>query len=195
MKCHFVSAAALLLGCATFLYADAVPVLPDPDIQIDVGFDSSGIGPFTAINGGGIFDFFNNTSQSILNLELTAQVNPGTFKCSVLVFFKMCSTNQDAAGNVTILFFGVNPEEVPPDPEDPEEPYEREGILPGKHFTINLNNGFAHPETPAGGWLLDGQNATLDMRANVPEPGSLFLLGGAGLLLAWRWKRRACPKG
>lgn len=154
---RFMVACSLMAGLSVVARADLTPV--DPEIAIDIGSDSTAIGPGvpfysdTTIGGGGVTQFYNPNSGFITELVFQVPVNNGTFNCyndgsdgTFGGFFLGCSALYNSQnGILTITFSGVNP----PDEDSgcDTEVGEHEGIPPlqagctGRgQFGVDLND-------------------------------------------------------
>ena len=199
MVVRFLIPSAMLLS-AGWLRAD---LISDPRGAVLNGGHSTGTGTqfsVTPVNGGGIFDFFNNTNINWTSIDLTAHFGPGNlgltsadFNCTPAAgevsAFLNCSFNFDPTTNtLQASYFGVVPPDDPvpatPAQNDGETEDSSEGVAPGSHFFVSLNtlvNG-KEPTSPSGGWA----GATLTFVA-TPEPRTIILLlTAAGALLTRR---------
>lgn len=181
---------ALFLLTAGAVMADSVPG-NDPAIGVKGGHHSTPLNSldfnFTIdVQGGGIFDFVNESGVNWTSLTLLASApDDSSFSCNPVDFghlFENCSTQVTGElGNgqeaVTIFFSGTTPGCVflncfP-------------GIAQGFHFFFNLNDDFNCNENCSGGWTSDF--TVHGMANNVPEPASIFLvLTGLGGIVARR---------
>jgi hypothetical protein len=194
----------MVLLSAGWLWAD---LITDPRGAVLNGGHSTGTGPdfsVSPINGGGIFDFFNNTNDNWTFINLVAQFGQGNlgltsadFNCTPaagqISAFLNCSFDFDPTTNTLhASYFGVVPPDDPvpatPAQNDGEPEDSSEGVAPGGHFFVSLNtlvNG-KEPAAPSGGWA----GATLTFSA-TPEPRTiLLLLTAAGALLTRHRLRR-----
>jgi hypothetical protein len=178
--------AALLLLTAGAAKADSVPG-NDPNIGVKGGHHSplapAGLNFSFTIDaqGGGIFDFTNDTDVTWNTLVLTATAPLGSiFQCNGFDLFQHCTVNStgqngDGTEGVLIQFFGVS------------ELSSGSGIPPGGQFFFNLNDDFNCNEECVGGWT---PGSTVNGTANAqitPEPASIVLvLTGLGGIVARR---------
>ena len=179
----------------------------DPAMGLDDGSLSSPItgATFSPINGGGVFDFFNDTGHLITTITFQTTVLPGlsaaqlaAFICNDATtpghpnpFFLNCSIGYESTtGVMDISFFGT----------DTQHP----GILPldtscgdgdplcSGHFFVTLNDGFSLTGAN-GGWndpTLVGSNP-IQFSVDLPEPSTGLLVAGAlGVMAAIRIRRK-----
>ncbi len=186
----------------------------DPAMGLDDGSLSSPISnaTFTPINGGGVFDFFNDTGAVITLLTFQTTVLPGLsaaqlglFVCNDATtsghpnpFFLSCSiTYNGSDGLMDISFFGtdaLHPGILPADPTC-TAPVQNSNCSIG-HFFVTLNDGFSLDPVATGGWndpARVGDNTVgfgVDA-INTPEPATVWLAAGAiGLLGVLKLRRR-----
>jgi hypothetical protein len=188
---------ALFLLTAGAVMADSVPG-NDPNIGVKGGHHSirltSDNFSFT-INGqgGGVFDFLNDTNTDWITVTLFASAPiDSSFTCNPTQFghlFENCSTTVTSQNHetgqeaVTVFFSGTGGCDVTSD-----NPGCFPGIKDDSHFFFNLNNDFNCQEECNGGWT---PNFTVQGGGNlppsVPEPASIFLvLTGLGGIVARR---------
>jgi hypothetical protein len=179
-----VLAIAFLLFSIPSVFADSV----DPKIVIGRGVGSDPVGltfDFTANgNGGGYFEFFNDSGADWDAITIVAPMTTEGLifeALSVDLFSDFeVTTELDRA---TIRFFGVDTASpgcglLPCYP----------GIPAMDHFFISLNDNledYDHPDG-SGGWFQspDGEPVSFAAAAHpVPEPGTLILLLGGGILV------------
>ena len=160
---------------------------------------------FVPVNGGGTFDFQNDTGHTIISLTFLTTIGinlsptqiSDNFSCNQPAtgptsdpFFLGCFIDYSPrSGNLTIMFSGVNPNEPGVEGCDTEVG-EHEGIpttvpdCPGVgHFLVTLNDNFA-PTGAQGGWGVDPTlfpNGTptftvANIGFDVPEPATWLLL-------------------
>lgn len=173
--------------------ADSLPG-NDPTIGVKGGHCCS---PLNDLNfsftidgqGGGIFNFLNDTNTDWISLTLFASApDDSSFTCDPVNFghlFENCTTTvtgelghgQEA---VTIFFSGTGGCDLLTNSCFP-------GIPQGSDFFFNLNDNYCNGEDCSGGWT---PNFTVQGFANqpsVPEPASIFLvLTGLGGIVARR---------
>jgi hypothetical protein len=182
---------ALFLLTAGAVMADSVPG-NDPNIGVKGGHHSTPLNSLDfnfTINaqGGGIFDFVNESGVNWTSLTLLSSAPIGSsYSCNPVDFghlFENCSTNvtsqdpQTGQEAVTIVFSGTTPGCVFLDCFP--------GIPQGFHFFFNLNDDFNCNEGCSGGWT--DNYVVQGMANNVPEPASIFLvLTGLGGIVARR---------
>ncbi len=200
----------------------ATDSLSDP-ISLDTVFNPNN-------NGGGAFPFFNGTGFFIRKLvfgtfilpDLTGNELAGVFSCNdqstpghANPYFMHCFINYTpSSGELKIAFFGVLPEEVPPDPND-DEAGEHEGIppvLPGcvdtpdiqhcrgvGHFIVTLNDNYTRTVSGAGGWstsatpgifLPGGPHFSVLEIDSAPEPATVVMVFAALAGFAMLKRRR-----
>ena len=204
MRFHRLLVAGFVAGLS--MAAWATPI--DPRISIDDGGLSPAIdvgNTFITVNGGGVFDYLNNTGQFITTLGFQTTVNTGiedfnsVFSCAS-GFFLNCSFDYNGdTGLLKILFSGVNPEDHESEPECDSEAGEQEGIPSIQegctnvgHFRINLND----LESETGSWDTVSSNGQLQFEVQqinntvLPEPSTLVLFGMSLLLIAGIARRR-----
>lgn len=198
---------AVLMG-ACALSAWAAPI--DPQISIDSSGASIPITvgqTFVTVNGGGVFDFENDTGQFITDLSFDATINSGILEtlpegqtiadvisCSS-GFFLTCGLDYNDVTGALIIHFSAPGEplgdvELPCDTEATEQegiPVVQEGCPLVGHFLVNLNDpdsstGSWNTITPGGGQL--GFQVSQINSTFVPEPSSLWTLGATLLALA-----------
>lgn len=142
--------------------------------------------------GGGIFDFLNDTNTNWISLTLFASApDDSSFSCNPAQFghlFMNCTTTVTGElGNgqeaVTIFFSGTGG-----CGDNPNNSNCFPGIPDDTHFFFNLNDNFNCQEECNGGWT---PNFIVQGGANqppgVPEPASIFLvLTGLGGIVARR---------
>ena len=187
----------------------------DPAMGLDDGSLSSPItgASFAPINGGGVFDFFNDTGQIITLLTFETTVLPGLtpgqlalFVCNDAntpghpnPFFLNCSiTYTSSTGVMDISFFGTDAQHPGILPVDPACRDTIQTLCTAGHFFVTLNDGFSLDPTSNGGWndptlVGDGpvQFGVTDIVADNPEPATLWLAAGAiGFLGLLKRKRK-----
>jgi hypothetical protein len=154
--------------------ADLTPPV-DPEIAIDIGSDSTAIGPGvpfysdTTLNGGGVTYFYNPNSGFITQLAFLVQVQTGLsqsqFSCfndgsdgTFGGFFLNCSPVYDSgSGLLTLTFFGTSAAHVEGGCDT--EVGEHEGIPPLQagctgqgQFGVDLNNVVDGVHQTTGSW-------------------------------------------
>lgn len=168
-----------LLSRALFCLAicSSIPLLrAEPiDPQISIGDPGSGTllnsdtWTFSSdANGGGTFDFTNDTRQLWASLDFIVTLPTGdTITCSSTIY-SACSFTESGSPSAATAVYDVGFENAVTSP----------GIVPGESFTVNLNDV---PSVDHGGW---GADTSIEGIANldVPEPAS-WLLAAAGLLV------------
>ena len=198
---------------ATLAVAAWAGPITDPAMGLDDGSLSSPItgATFSPINGGGVFEFFNDTGRQITLLAFETTVLPGltsdqlaTFVCNDAVtrarsnpFFLNCSiAYQSVTGVLDVSFFGTNSGHPGIPPADPGCEDTSQTHLCAGHFFVILNDNFAFSPN-AGGWAdptLVGPNPiTFDVSSIVtdtPEPATAGLAGAGTMLLAILCHRR-----
>jgi hypothetical protein len=155
---------------STIPLSRATPVDP----QISVGDPSAGTaldsGTFffkSDANGGGIFDFTNDSGNVWQTLDFFATLPASDTIACGSTFYRLCDyTSTPAVNGQAIFDIGF------------EQPLESGGIGPGVSFSIDLNTV---ADVDRGGW---GADNSIEGVANfdLPEPASWFLTA-AGLLV------------
>ena len=161
--------------CLALLNAIPLSRATPVDPQISVGDPSSGTPLYSGTfsfksdaNGGGVFDFTNDTRQVWQTLDFFATLpETDTIACGSTIY-RLCDVAPPTAvGNDDALFdVGF------------EQPINGSGIGPGVSFSIDLNTVVYEDR---GGW---GADNSIEGVANfdLPEPAS-WVLTGAGLLV------------
>ena len=189
----------------------------DPAMGLDDGSLSSPISgaSFTPVNGGGVFDFFNDTRITITLLTFETTVLPGLnagqlaeFICNDAntpghpnPFFLSCSiTYTSSTGRMDVSFFGTDAQHPGILPEDTSCGPSATVVCPG-HFLVTLNDGFSLDPGATGGWndpTLVGDGpihfGVADIQSfgvDIPEPSTLWLAAGAiGVLGLLKFKQK-----
>lgn len=186
------------LVCTLAAVGSANTIQKDPQMGMEAGGDPLaflGGTQFTPDeNGGGVFQYFNDTGGTILSVTFVANIGANVtdlppFSCNNASdptapnpFFLFCSINYFANnGNLQFIFFGTNPGTGGPD----------EGIPALGNFDITLNDGFSLT-VDQGGWNQLNDPTFTATNVNVdpsPEPAPAFLVGLALLFGAGWWLR------
>jgi len=190
--------------------------ITDPAMGLDDGSLSSPItgATFSPINGGGVFDFFNDTGELIALLTFDTTVLPGllpeqiaAFVCNDAntpghpnPFFVNCSISYHFdTGLIDISFFGLDTNHLGIPPGDPNCHSSIQHNPCVGHFFVTLNDNFTLFPNGPGGWndpALVGPNgitfgvAGISPTSSIPEPSISCLTAGALGFLAIIWRRR-----
>ena len=163
---------ALLLTCAA---AQATPA--DPHVIFDTAVAGLPVTPVhdfpvqTNPNGGGVFNFRNETGNDWVGVDLIVTLATGEkISCTAGPFFSTCEfTSTPINANMAVYDIGF------------DEPRSK-GITPGTIFSLNFNNVPNAGPNGAGGW---GEHTPFEAKTTLatPEPASLLLLGSGVALL------------
>ena len=125
----------LTIISATGVLADTIPPAVDPRIKVGHGTGSTGVGlsfDVKVVGGGGITDFFNNTSFTWVGLDFTGISKvPQAVQCFTdSTLFNNCVVEPTIPINgkkfqVTVSYFNGE-------------------ILPGEHFFVDLRSDTQH---------------------------------------------------
>jgi len=203
---------------AAFVSAASASPVGDPAMGLDDGSLSSPISEafFTPMNGGGVFDFFNDTARTITLLTFDTTVLPGLsadqlaeFVCNDAntpghpnKFFVNCAiTYTSSNGFLEVSFSGTDARHPGILPADSNCQDTGQVVCGQGHFFVTLNDGFSLDPAATGGWndpALVGNNPIhfgvaeiQSFGVDIPEPSTLWLAAGAiGVLGALKFKRK-----
>jgi hypothetical protein len=197
----FLTLILLGLSCSAGL-ADGI----DPGVKLQGGSDATGLfspadpnfsfivlgSDFTAVGQSEEFDFINFTNEVAIGVNLVATLLPGTptltYTCGATSeYFTECSVTPLGAGQTLIKYFDPNTGEggfggIPFATDFGEGscdgPRSCSTSTPGADFGVvvtDINGDLVH--------LAQGQGFKVQGTLLVPEPSSIFLVLGGGVLL------------